>query len=161
IQGVRPGNSSRSALANHSLRLHSVSPMKNRVGIVVLVLACVILGIALISVKRDVVKERTDATVKIVTFSNKWDETSAKLNEEKRVTGQLYEDLDKRKQAFTELSNSFTDVSNTLAKTQTHLKAREEELKQRDEKIAGLESQNQALDKQAADLSTAITNLTL
>jgi len=133
--------------------------MKNRVGIVVLVLACVILGIALISLKRDAAKDRNESTVKIVTFSNKWDETSAKLQEEKRVTAQLYEDLDKRKTAFTELSNNFTEVSNTLAKTQTDLKAREDEIKQRDEKIAGLETQNQALDKQAAELSNAITNL--
>jgi chromosome segregation ATPase len=133
--------------------------MKNRVGIVVLVLASVILAIALISVKRDAVKDRNEATLKIDTFSNKWVETSAKLDEEKQNAAKLYEDLDKRKVAYTDLSNSYTEVSNTLTKTQTDLKAREEEVKQRDAKIADLENQNQALDKQASDLSNAITNL--
>jgi chromosome segregation ATPase len=135
--------------------------MKNRLALVILVLVSVVLGIALIFVKRDAVKEQGDATAKITFLSNKWDEAEAKLSDEKRVTAQLYEDVDKRKQTYTELSNSFTEVSNVLAKTQTDLKAREEEIKQRDAKIADLESQNQALDKQAADLSSAITNLTV
>jgi len=133
--------------------------MKNRVGIVILVLGCVALGITLIMVKHDAVKDRNEATVKIEAYSNKWVETSAKWDEEKQNAAKLYEDLDKRKQAYTELSNNFSEASNTLAKTQTDLKAREEELKQRDAKIADLETQNQALDKQAAELSSAITNL--
>src|SRR2546430_3283574 len=85
--------------------------MKNRVGIVILVLAAVILGIALISVKRESVKDRNEAVIRIDTFSNKWVETSGKLDEEKQNAARLYEDLDKRKQAYTELSNNFTERS--------------------------------------------------
>src|SRR5438132_13619284 len=123
--------------------------MKNRIGIVILVLICVVLGIAFVFVKRDAAKERADATVKIETFSNKWVETSAKLDEEKQNAAKLYEDLDKRKQAYSELSNNLSEVSNTLTKTQGDLKAREEEIKQRDSKIPDVENQNQALEQQA------------
>jgi uncharacterized protein (DUF3084 family) len=135
--------------------------MKNRIGIVILVLACVVLAIAYVFVKHDAAKDHAEAVDRIQSFSNKWVDTSAKLEAEKQNAAQLYQELDKGKKSYTELSNNLTDVSATLAKTQTDLKAREEEVKQRDAKIADLESQNQALDKQAADLSVAITNLTV
>src|SRR5262249_5856952 len=51
-------------------------------------------------------------------------------------------------------------TSNTLVRTESDLKASQEETTKRDAKIADLESQNQALDKRAFELSTAITNLT-
>jgi len=57
------------------------------------------------------------------------------------------------------LTNIFSEVSANLAKTETSLKATEEEVRKRDARIADLEAQNQALDKRAAELSGAITNL--
>jgi septal ring factor EnvC (AmiA/AmiB activator) len=135
--------------------------MKNRIGLVILVLVCVVLGVGFVMVKHDATKDHAEATVKIEAFSNKWVETSAKLDSEKQNAAQLYQELDKGKKSYGDLSNTFTEVSTTLVKAQTDLKTREEELKQRDAKIADLESQNQALDKQAADLSVAITNLTV
>jgi chromosome segregation ATPase len=121
----------------------------------------VILGIALVSIKREAAKEQVAAADKIETFSNKWVVTDGKLVDQKHVTENLEKDLETQKQTFVELTNSYSKVSGDLAKTQTDLKAREEEIKQRDVKIADLESQNQALDKQATDLSSAITNLTV
>jgi chromosome segregation ATPase len=55
---------------------------------------------------------------------------------------------------------TLAQVSNNLVQTEMALKTSQEETAKRDAKIAGLEAQNQALDKQAVDLSTAITNLT-
>jgi len=133
--------------------------MKNRIGIVILVLVCVVLGIALLTVKRDAAKLQAKDSETIVGLSNNLSFTSAKLDEQKQVAALLEKDIQKQKQTFTELTNTFSQVSTDLAKTQTDLKAREEEIKQRDAKINDLENQNQALDKQAADLSVAITNL--
>src|SRR5262249_34020786 len=96
-----------------------------------------------------------------VRFSNEVTRVSGLWDEQKQVAALLEKDLNKEKESLTALTNNFTQVSTDLTKTQTDLKAREEELKQRDAKIADLESQNQALDKQPADLSVSITNLPL
>src|SRR5208283_962288 len=50
---------------------------------------------------------------------------------------------------------------NGLAQTESALKTSQEESAKRDARIAELEAQNQALDKHAVDLTTAITNLTM
>jgi chromosome segregation ATPase len=89
------------------------------------------------------------------------------LNRQRQVNTELESDRDKQKKAFEVLTNNYTQVltslaqvSNNLVKTQIALKTSQEETAKRDAKIADLEAQNQALDKQTADLSTAITNLT-
>ncbi len=61
---------------------------------------------------------------------------------------------------YVESLATLAQVSNNLVQTEVALKTSQEETAKRDAKIAGLEAQNQALDKQAVDLSTAITNLT-
>ena len=53
--------------------------MKNRIGIVILVLACVVLAIAYVFVKHDAAKDHAEAADRIQSFSNKWVDTSAKL----------------------------------------------------------------------------------
>jgi len=135
--------------------------MRNRIGIVILVLVCVGLGIALVSIKRDAATEKANASEQISTLSNKWVDTSGKLDEQKQVAAMLEKDLDTQKKAFVELTNNYSQVSANLAKTEASLQASEAEVKQRDAKIGELEVQNQALDKQALDLSTSITNLTV
>jgi chromosome segregation ATPase len=134
--------------------------MKNRIGVVVLVLICVGLGIGLISIRREATKQKTEDTDKILSYSNQVLEANGKLDEQKQVTAMLEKDLDTQKKSFGELTNSFTQVSANLTKTEATLEATKKEVEQRDAKIADLESQNHQLDKQAADLSTAITNLT-
>ncbi len=134
--------------------------MKNRAGIIILVLVAVVLGIAFVSTKHEATKLHAKDTETIIGLSNNLSFTSAKLDEQRQVASLLEKDLEKQKQSYGELTNNFSQVSTDLTKTQTDLKAREDEIKQRDAKIADLESQNQALDKQAADLSLAITNLT-
>jgi chromosome segregation ATPase len=135
--------------------------MRNRIGIVILVLVCVGLGVALVSIKRDAAAEKAAASEQILTLSNKWVDTSGKLDEQKQVAAMLEKDLDTQKKAFTELTNNYSQVSANLVKTEASLQATEAEVKQRDAKISELEVQNVALDKKAVDLSTAITNLTV
>lgn len=142
--------------------------MKNRLGLIVLGLLCLGLAIAVITMHNNGVEQKRNDTDAILGFSNKWVETSTKLEDQKQVNAVMEKDLSVRKQALLELTNNFTQVSAnlsetaaSLAKTENELKASQEEVTKRDAKIAELETQNQALDKQAVDLSTSITNLTL
>jgi chromosome segregation ATPase len=142
--------------------------MKNRIGLIVLAVLCLGLGIALIAIRNNAVEQKRTDDDAILGFSNKWVETSTKLEDQKQVTATMEKDLDVRKKILLDLTNSFTTVSANLsessanlAKTEASLKASQEEVAKRDAKIAELESQNQALDKQAVDLGASITNLNL
>jgi chromosome segregation ATPase len=143
--------------------------MKNRIGVIalVLVLVCAGLGIALIAIKKQAADEQRDFVVKSGALSNSWTETRELLDRQKQVNADLESDRDKRIKEAEALTNKYVEslaslaqVSNNLVKTAIALKASQEETAKRDTKIAELEAQNQALDKQAVDLSTAITNLT-
>jgi chromosome segregation ATPase len=143
--------------------------MKNRIGIValVLVLVCLGLGIALITVKKQANVQQAEHAVQSGVLSNNLVQTTEQLDRQKQVNAELEIDRDKRKQQFEELTGKYSaltadlsHVSNNLAQTEVALKASKEETAKRDAKITELEAQNQALDKQALDLSTAITNLT-
>jgi len=143
--------------------------MKNRIGVIVLalVLVCVGLGIALLSVKRQATEQQRDYSEKNGALSNNLVQTSDQLERQKQVNADLYADREKRTKEFEALTNKYVEalgtlvqVSNNLAQTEVALKTSQEETAKRDAKIADLEAQNQALDKQAVDLNTAITNLT-
>ena len=139
--------------------------MKNRTGIVILAVLCLGFGIALIGVRREAIKQKANDTDTILTLSNKWVDTSSKLDEQKQVATMLEKDLENQKKSFNksldDLTNNFTQVTSDLIKTEAALKASREEAAKNEAKIAELETQNQALDKQALDLSTSITNLTV
>ncbi len=138
--------------------------MKNRIGLVVLVLVCLGLGIGLVTIRQNAAKQKEGDAVVIQDYSNKLATTTAKWEEQRQVAANLYTDLDKQKQSYQELSNTYSQVSlnlsNNLAEQQAALKASQEELAKRDAKINELETQNQALDKQAGDLTNAISKLT-
>ncbi len=139
--------------------------MKNRIGVIGLVVVCLVLAIVLITMNKQAAKQKENDTQTILTLSNKWVYTNDKLVEQQGVNAVLEKDKEAQKQTYEkalgELTNNFTQVSANLAKTEATLKAREQEVAERDIKIAALETQNQQLDKQALDLSSAITNLTV
>jgi chromosome segregation ATPase len=134
--------------------------MKNRLGIIILILACVVLCIALIWSQNTATEQQHKAEANITTYSNNLKQTSAELEEQRSVNANLNKDLDVRKTQLADLTNHLTDTSEKLSKTEETLKSTQDQLAQRDSKIADLESQNQALDQRAADLTLAITNLT-
>jgi chromosome segregation ATPase len=143
--------------------------MKNRIGVVVLllVLLCVGLGIVLLAMKKKATEELHDAAVTNSALSNNVVQINDQLDRQKLVNDELSKDREKRIKEFQSLTNKYVEslatiaqVSNNLAQTEAALKTSQEETAKRDAKIAGLEAQNQALDKQAVELSTAITNLT-
>jgi predicted nucleic acid-binding Zn-ribbon protein len=136
--------------------------MKNRIGILVLALACLGLGIGLVMSR----KQASDQAERIESLSNEWVKVQGNLDHQQQVNTALTGDLDTTRKVLTELSNQFSSVSANLAQTteklattETSLKTSQEELAKREAKINDLENQNQQLDKQATDLSNAITNL--
>ncbi len=137
--------------------------MKTRIGMIVLVLACLGLLIGLILRNRQADEQKRADTQTILTLSNNWLETSGRLEEQKQVAAVLERDLDDSRQAgaraakaYTELTNHYTEVSTKLIETEAAMR---DEVAKRDSRIADLENQNQNLDKQALDLSSAITSL--
>lgn len=133
--------------------------MKNRMGIIILTLACVGLAITLVVNQSNATRDRKTAENRILSQSNIWVETEEKLDEQRRVNVNLTNDLAARVQDLTSLTNQINETSNTLAKTQDSLKAAQDEVAKRDIQIADLETQNKQLDEKATDLSNSITNL--
>jgi chromosome segregation ATPase len=133
--------------------------MKNRMGIIILTLACVGLAIALVVNQSNATKDRKTAQDQIFTRSNLWVESEEKLDDQRKVNSTLTNDLAARMQDLLALTNQLVETSNTLAKTEDSLKAAQDEVTKRDSQIADLESQNKQLDEKATDLSNSITNL--
>jgi chromosome segregation ATPase len=141
--------------------------MKSRIGVILLVIVSLGLGIWLVVSKKQASQEIQQHIETNVGLSNDLAQTRENLSRQQQVNTELEGDRVKRKADYEQLSNNFTQVtadlsktSATLTKTEADLKASQEETAKRDAKIADLEAQNQALDKRALDLSTAITNLT-
>ena len=143
--------------------------MKNRVGVIVLILVllCVGLGVVLFAMKKKTTEELHDAAVTNSALSNNVVQINDQLDRQKLVNDELSKDRENRIKEFMSLTNKYVEslatiaqVSSNLAQTEAALKTSQEETAKRDTRIAGLEAQNLALDKQAVDLSTAITNLT-
>jgi chromosome segregation ATPase len=142
--------------------------MKNRIGFILLALICLGLGIVLLATRKQAEKRQAEDEARVEALSNKWVKTSNDLDEQRQVSAMLEKDIEKQKEAIADLTNSLsrvsgqlTLVSGNLAQTEATLKSTEEEVKKRDNRISELENQNQVLDKQALDLSTAMTNLTM
>lgn len=142
--------------------------MKNRIGLIVLVLICLGLLVGLVTVKKQAGDQHAKDTDTVQDYSNHLAATSKSLEDQKQVAALLEKDLDTQKNALLQLTNAYTQVSenlsqtsSNLAKTETALQTSQQEVAKRDTRISELEAQNQALDKQALDLSSAITNLNL
>lgn len=135
------------------------NPMKNTVGLIILIIICVALGVTLVMRNKKATVEKAQDVETILSHSNAWQETQAKLFQKEQDVRDLEDTLKARKEDINRLTNQLTETSTTPAKTEATLKATQEEVAKRDAKINELETQNQALDKQAAELSTSITNL--
>ncbi len=140
--------------------------MKNRIGVIVLVLVCVGAVIAVVAIRHQASSRQRQDAQTIETLSNKWVKTDADLVEQRNVAALLEKDLDTQKKAYNDLTNNFALVSSNFAQVslnltqaQTALKTSEDELKKRDSRIAELESQNAALEQKALDLTNQITGL--
>jgi chromosome segregation ATPase len=143
--------------------------MKNRIGVIVLVLVlvCAGLGIALVAIKNQANQQHRVLTDSNTSLSNDLVQATDQLGRQKQANALLESDREERRKAYDALTNNYTQVvanltqtSNSLVQTEVALKTSQDEISKRDAKITELQTQNQALDKQALELSTAITNLT-
>lgn len=133
--------------------------MKNRMGLIVLIVICVALIIALIIGQTQSAQQRKQSATTISEYSNKWVTTSDNLEKTRKVNTELNKQLDEREQDLNTFSNRLTDTSLTLSKTQDSLKQAQDEIAKRDAEISELEQTNKLLDAKATDLNTSITNL--
>jgi chromosome segregation ATPase len=138
--------------------------MTNRIGVIVLLLLCLGLGVGIMFVKRNASEQRTEDIKQIETLSNQWSKASTDLDEQKKVAVLLEKDLEAKKtdyeKSLAQLTNNVAEVSSKLFKTEADLRVAEKQIKEDNAKIADLESQNQAADRKAAQLSVDLTNLT-
>jgi chromosome segregation ATPase len=141
--------------------------MNNKALIFVLLLVSVGLGIALIVVNKEAADQKKDAAERSAVASNQVVSVKRQLDELQAVNQTLE----------TNLAASRADFSNKLTLSDANLRTAEANLEkaaaeakaqadsnavalmQRDEKISELESENLSLDKEAASLRIAITNV--
>jgi septal ring factor EnvC (AmiA/AmiB activator) len=159
-----PGTS----LAKRPYCLHDKDAMINRIGIVILAVVSVALGIVAYSVQKKATERHDEDVLSITSFSNKLTVASEKYDEQQRVNSTLEKQVADEKAEILTLTNNITKVSGDLLKSedalhasQDALHASQEEVKKDEAKIADLESQNQALDKKALDLTNSISTLTV
>jgi chromosome segregation ATPase len=119
------------------------------------------LGVVLYATKKKATEEKAKDTDTIYSFSNNLVQTQSQLDEQRNVNVQLSGDISNRNARIDALTNQLAATVTTLSQTEQSLKAAQEEMAKDAARIADLESQNQTLDKQALDLSSTITNLSL
>jgi chromosome segregation ATPase len=133
--------------------------MKTKVGMVVLIVACVGLVVALVTTKKamdDRLRKDTDA---IIDFSNQLTTATANLDELRQVNLMLTNDLASSRQEALTFSNQFTETTGALADTKASLQNTRDQITRLNSHIADLEAQNQVLDQRAAALTNAIASL--
>ena len=133
--------------------------MKTKVGMVVLIVACVGLVVALVTTKKamdDRLRKDTDA---IIDFSNQLTTATANLDELRQVNLKLTNDLASSRQEALTFSNQFTETTGALADTKASLQNTRDQITRLNSHIADLEAQNQVLDQRAAALTNAIASL--
>ncbi len=130
---------------------------------VVLSLAVLGLGIGLYYRHDTAVKKYQHYESSIQQLSNQWNDTSAKLMEQKRVNTVLETNLVIRTGEADGLTNRLLSLSNDLVRTETEMKAAakaaEEEIAKHEAKIKDLENQNDGLSKTMDNLKGNITSL--
>jgi chromosome segregation ATPase len=129
--------------------------MKNRTGMIVLILICVALIVGLIWSQKNAADQRQETG----SYSNKWTTAKVELDKQTQVNSELEKDRAQQKEEYLTLSNSYAQTSVSLEQTSSSLQQATNQIAQRDARIGDLESQNQALEQRAAELSASITNL--
>src|SRR6266446_3667501 len=137
--------------------------MNNRIGIIILLVICLGLGVAVVTVKKRGSDQHDQDTKRLGTVSNELAKVSTDLTDQKDVNTTLEKDIAEQKQTFEksldDLTNNYSQVASNLAKTETGLRTAEQQIKERDTRIADLQAEKEALDKKAEALSESITNL--
>ena len=131
--------------------------------IVILVVACVVLGVGLAIRHKNAEQTRRTQTAVIEQFSNTVVETSRKLEEQVQVNMTLVTNLGKAGLEVTNLNQVRAELKAQLDRAEAEAKAAAEaaqmEIAKREAKINDLETQRDDLTKRMNELSLSITNL--
>ncbi|MGA2243365.1 MAG: hypothetical protein ABSH48_00085 [Verrucomicrobiota bacterium] len=141
--------------------------MKIKVAIVILAVACIGLGVALLTIKKQADDQHATDINSINEFSNQVISADAQLKEKDQVNLTLSNELAASQQQLAQtqeqmvqLSNTLSAANSTLVETRTSLASAEETVTNLNTRIADLEAQNKFLDEQANALSNNLARLT-
>jgi DNA repair exonuclease SbcCD ATPase subunit len=133
--------------------------MKFKLAILILVLACVGLGIALYTTKKSGEKVHTEDVVYIMDYSNQLVDVSVQLKDLREVNISLTNDLALSRQQIQELSNTLASANIVIAETKTSLAGAQDQITNLAVHVADLELQNKSLDEHASELTNTIAQL--
>ena len=122
-------------------------------------LAVVVLVIVLVNRGKQAADQIAQHQAKIATLSNQMDKITADLVENKQVVTNLETSLTMRQADIVLLSNTVVSATANLTNAQDEIVRQRDLIGKRDEAITKLESHNQMLEAQAAELNIVITNL--
>ena len=142
--------------------------MKIKVVIIILVVACVGLGIALFATKNQANEQHKSDLKQTEDFSNQVVSAGKHLDELGQVNLTLSNDLASSQQQIalsaeqmSQLSNKLTAANTALTETKSSLGDAQQMITNLNSRISDLEAQNKALDEQAQSYSNQLTQLTL
>jgi chromosome segregation ATPase len=148
--------------------------MKIKIAIVILVVACIGLGIALFATKKSGDEQHAADVTSIIDYSNQVVNATVQLNDFRQTNLALTNDLAAtqrelansqhelalREQQAEQLSNSLAAASASLHNTKTSLATAQDQIASLNTHITDLEAQNKDLDQRAAELTNTIAQLT-
>lgn len=147
--------------------------MNTKIGIAILLAACVGLAVVLAVVKTQDKKQQEADAKTISEFSAQLDAANTNLNDLRQTNLKLNNDLATNRAEALALSNSLTETRSALAATesafqnaqiqitnaQIQIATDQSQITNLNSRIAALESQNQVLDQQVNSLSNTIASL--
>lgn len=137
--------------------------MKGKVALLLLLIACVFLGVFLVLSQQKAADQQKELVSNIVTLSNTLEDTTIQLTEHKEFSNAITATLTERTTELVDVSNRLINVRAELVRSEEHAaaaaKAAAEEMAKRDAKISSLEGQNDEMTRKMADLNAVLGEL--
>jgi len=133
--------------------------MKSKIVIVVLILACIGLGITLFTTKQQGEERHKDDVASAEDFSNQVVEANGQLKELREVNLSLTNDLALSRTEAEQLSNSLVSAQAATAEIRTSLAGAQDQVTNLNAQVSGLEAQNGVLDRRLQELTNTISHL--
>lgn len=133
--------------------------MKPKVIIIVLAVACIILGIVLSIVKKHAEKQHASDVTSLMSYSNQVVHVTLKNTDLTQANLALTNDLASSRQQSADLSNKLDSTSAALDATKSNLAEARGQISTLNSHIADLELQNKSLEKRTGELSNNVVQL--
>ncbi|MEY4916392.1 MAG: hypothetical protein RL616_305 [Verrucomicrobiota bacterium] len=133
--------------------------MKIKIAIIVLIVACLGLGVALFATKKQSEEQHSADVTSINSFSNQVVEANDQLKDLSQANLALTNDLALSRQQTLELSNALAVATLTLDQTRANLVDAQTQVTNLSIQITELETQNKVLDQRAEQLTNTIAQL--